>query len=78
MMIGIGGNNGPTLATTVLANRHNVVWHTKSGIQQPNYIGSVLRASTIRLGVDPITGRDVNVPLGDVLPMVHPNNLVLG
>lgn len=78
MMIGIGGNNGTTLAATVLANRHNVVWHTKSGIQQPNYIGSVLRASTIRLGVDPITGKDVNVPLGDVLPMVHPNDLVLG
>lgn len=78
MMIGIGGNNGTTLAATVLANRHNVAWHTKSGIQQPNYIGSVLRASTIRLGVDPITGKDVNVPLGDVLPMVHPNDLVLG
>lgn len=78
MMIGIGGNNGTTLAATVLANRHNIVWHTKSGIQQPNYIGSVLRASTIRLGTDPITGKDVNVPLGDVLPMVHPNDLVLG
>ncbi|KAF9783791.1 Myo-inositol-1-phosphate synthase [Thelephora terrestris] len=78
MMVGIGGNNGTTLAATVLANRHNVVWHTKSGIQQPNYIGSVLRASTIRLGVDPTTGKDVNVPLGDVLPMVHPNDLVLG
>jgi myo-inositol-1-phosphate synthase len=78
MMIGIGGNNGTTLAATVLANRHNIVWRTKSGIQQPNYIGSVLRASTIRLGVDPLTGRDVNVPLGDVLPMVHPNDLVLG
>ena len=77
-MIGIGGNNGTTLAATVLANRHNIVWHTKSGVQQPNYIGSVLRASTIRLGVDPITDKDVNVPLGDVLPMVHPNDLVLG
>jgi len=77
-MIGIGGNNGTTLAATVLANRHNTVWRTKSGVQQPNYIGSVLRASTIRLGVDPITGKDVNVPLGDVLPMVHPNDLILG
>lgn len=78
MMIGLGGNNGTTLCATVLANRHNISWHTKSGIQQPNYIGSMLRASTVRLGMDPATGKDIHVPVSDVLPMVHPNDLVLG
>ncbi|KZT03902.1 Myo-inositol-1-phosphate synthase [Laetiporus sulphureus 93-53] len=78
MMIGWGGNNGSTLSATILANRHNIVWHTKSGIQQPNYIGSLLRASTFRLGMDPATGKDIHVPVSDVLPMVHPNDLVLG
>ena len=78
MMIGMGGNNGTTLCATVLANRHNISWHTKSGIQQPNYIGSMLRASTVRLGMDPSTGKDIHVPVSDVLPMVHPNDLVLG
>lgn len=77
-MVGIGGNNGTTLSATILANRHNICWHTKSGIQQPNYIGSLLRASTVRLGSNPETGKDVHVPIGDVLPMVHPNDLVLG
>ncbi|KAH0588651.1 Inositol-3-phosphate synthase [Termitomyces sp. J132] len=78
MMIGVGGNNGTTLCATILANRHNIIWHTKSGIQQPNYIGSLLRASTVRIGTDPTTGNDVHVPVSDVLPMVHPNDLVLG
>ncbi|KAF8207629.1 hypothetical protein K438DRAFT_2013494 [Mycena galopus ATCC 62051] len=78
MMIGMGGNNGSTLCATILANRHNIVWHTKSGVQQPNYIGSVLRASTVRIGTDGATGHDVHVPISDVLPMVHPNDLVLG
>ncbi|KAI9508001.1 inositol-3-phosphate synthase [Russula earlei] len=77
MLIGMGGNNGTTLVATILANRHNIAWHTKSTIQQPNYIGSLLRASTIRLGLD-ATGRDVYAPLSDLLPMVHPNDLVLG
>jgi myo-inositol-1-phosphate synthase len=77
MMIGMGGNNGTTLCATVLANRHRLSWHTKSGVIQSNYIGSVLRASTVRLGSDP-TGKDVHVPLCDVLPMVHPDDLVLG
>lgn len=78
MMIGIGGNNGTTLCATIIANRHNLVWHTKEGIQQPNYIGSVLRASTVKIGNDPATAKDVHVPVCDVLPMVHPNDLVLG
>ena len=74
----MGGNNGTTLCATILANRHNISWHTKSGVQQPNYIGSLLRASTVRLGTEPGTGKDVHVPVSDVLPMVHPNDLVLG
>ncbi|GJE94714.1 inositol-3-phosphate synthase [Phanerochaete sordida] len=78
MMIGMGGNNGTTLCATVLANRHNISWHTKAGIQQPNYIGSMLRASTVSIGSDPSTGKDIHVPVCDVLPMVHPNDLVLG
>ncbi|KAF8529858.1 Myo-inositol-1-phosphate synthase [Gautieria morchelliformis] len=78
MMVGMGGNNGTTLCATILANRHNITWHTKSGVQTPNYIGSLLRASTVRLGSDPTTGKDVHVPISDVLPMVHPNDLVLG
>jgi myo-inositol-1-phosphate synthase len=77
-MVGMGGNNGSTLCATILANRHNISWHTKSGIQQPNYIGSLLRASTVCIGNDPSTAKDVYVPISDVLPMVHPNDLVLG
>ncbi|KAF9262546.1 Myo-inositol-1-phosphate synthase [Marasmius fiardii PR-910] len=78
MMIGIGGNNGSTLTATILANRHNITWRTKEGVQQPNYIGSLLRASTVRIGTDPSNGKEVHVPVSDVLPMVHPNDLVIG
>ncbi|KAF5316993.1 hypothetical protein D9611_003480 [Ephemerocybe angulata] len=77
MMIGLGGNNGSTLCATILANRHQITWHTKEGIQTPNYIGSLLRASTFSIGAD-ATGQDIHVPVSDLLPMVHPNDLVLG
>lgn len=77
MLIGLGGNNGTTLAATVLANKHNITWGTKHGRQTPNYIGSLVRASTLRLGTD-ASGKDVNIPFSDVLPMVHPNDFVVG
>jgi myo-inositol-1-phosphate synthase len=32
----------------------------------------------VKLGTDPATAKDVHVPICDVLPMVHPNDLVLG
>ena len=78
MLVGMGGNNGTTLIATILANRHNIAWHNKSTVQQPNYIGSLLRASTVRLGLDATTGKDVHAPLCELLPMVHPNDLVVG
>jgi myo-inositol-1-phosphate synthase len=74
LLVGFGGNNGTTVLATHLANKHNVSWHTKDGLQQPNYIGSLVRASTIRLGTDPETGKDVFVPISEMLPMVHPND----
>lgn len=77
MLVGIGGNNGTTTLATILANKHNISWGTKRGRVQPNYIGSLVRASTMRLGTDSETGKDVNVPIYDMLPMVHPNDLVV-
>ncbi|KAM0748751.1 inositol-3-phosphate synthase [Meredithblackwellia eburnea MCA 4105] len=77
MLVGWGGNNGTTLSATILANKHNISWSTRDGIQTPNYIGSLVRASTLRLGTDE-DGKDVHVPFSDVVPMVHPNDLVVG
>ncbi|GAA5935122.1 hypothetical protein JCM1841_000338 [Sporobolomyces salmonicolor] len=77
MLVGLGGNNGTTLTATILANKHQISWGTRDGVQTPNYIGSLVRASTMRLGLDQ-DGNDVNVPMSDMLPMVHPNDLVIG
>lgn len=77
MLVGWGGNNGTTLSATILANKHNISWNTRDGTQTPNYIGSLVRGSTLRLGQDE-QGKDVFVPFSDVLPMVHPNDLVVG
>ncbi|KAK0539316.1 Myo-inositol-1-phosphate synthase [Tilletia horrida] len=78
MLVGLGGNNGTTITACILANRHNITWHNKEGLQTPNYYGSLVRASTVRLGMDPETGKDVYVPFSEVVPTVHPNDFVIG
>jgi myo-inositol-1-phosphate synthase len=77
MMVGWGGNNGSTLTASIIANREKMSWHTKEGLKSANYFGSVVQASTLKLGVD-AKGNDVFIPFNNVLPMVHPNDFILG
>ncbi|XP_015742056.1 inositol-3-phosphate synthase 1 isoform X3 [Coturnix japonica] len=74
MLVGWGGNNGTTVTAAVLANRMGLSWMTKSGRKKANYYGSLLQASTVCLGAGP--AGDVYVPFRDLLPMVHPNDIV--
>lgn len=59
-----------------LFHTRNIAWDTKSGRQAPNYFGSLTQSSTCRLG-STAAGEDVFVPLSGLLPMVHPNDIVL-
>ncbi|CAG2115605.1 unnamed protein product [Medioppia subpectinata] len=51
-------------------------WETKDGTVNANYFGSITQASTVLLGTDP-SGKDVYIPMKDMIPMVDPNNLVV-
>jgi myo-inositol-1-phosphate synthase len=77
MMVGWGGNNGSTVTAGILANKHKLSWMTRMGMQTANYYGSITQASTVRLGVDK-AGNDVYVPFNEMLPMVHPDDFVIG
>jgi hypothetical protein len=49
---------------------------TKDGLQKPNYFGSLTHAATLRVGN--YKGEEIHVPFSSLLPMVHPNDFVLG
>nr|XP_060640880.1 inositol-3-phosphate synthase 1 [Anolis sagrei ordinatus]XP_060640881.1 inositol-3-phosphate synthase 1 [Anolis sagrei ordinatus] len=74
MLVGWGGNNGTTVTAAVLANKLGLTWMTKSGPKRANYYGSLLQSSTVCLGNGP--GGEVYIPFRDLLPMVHPNDIV--
>ncbi|KAB8336733.1 hypothetical protein FH972_021042 [Carpinus fangiana] len=78
MLVGWGGNNGTTITAGILANKRNLEWETREGKRAANYYGSVIMGSTIKLGNDAATGEEIHVPMHDMLPMVHPNDLVVG
>lgn len=75
MLVGWGGNNGTTITAALLANYHKLTWETKNGLKKANWYGSLVHASTVKLGS---TGNeDVYVPMSWMLPMVHPNDIVI-
>lgn len=76
MLVGWGGNNGTTFTGAYLANKHNISWNTKTGEKQPNWFGSLLQASTVSLGFSE-SGEEF-IAMRDVLPMVKPDDLVIG
>ncbi|KAI1812393.1 myo-inositol-phosphate synthase [Poronia punctata] len=78
MLVGWGGNNGTTVTAGIIANRRGLVWETREGPRAANYYGSVIMSSTMKLGTDAQTHQDVNIPFHDVLPILHPNDLVVG
>jgi len=78
MIVGLGGNNGTTVVAGTIANREGITWRTKSGIQKPNYFGSITQATTVHVGCDQESGEDVYVALKNVVPMVDPNEIVYG
>jgi myo-inositol-1-phosphate synthase len=78
LLVGWGGNNGSTTTAGVLANKMQLTWETKEGTKKANYFGSVTQASTCRLGGHGPHQQDVHVPFSAMLPMVKPNDLVIG
>lgn len=78
MLVGWGGNNGTTVTAGIIANRRKLTWETREGPRAANYYGSVVMGSTVKLGTNAKTAKDVNIPFHDILPMVHPNDLVIG
>lgn len=76
MLVGWGGNNGSTLSAALEANRRQLQWRKKTGIQKANWYGSITQASTVFLGSDE-NGKDVYVAMKDLLPMVKPDDIII-
>ncbi|CDF39258.1 myo-inositol 1-phosphate synthase [Chondrus crispus] len=77
MLVGWGGNNGSTLTGALISNKRQISWNTAKGPRAPNLFGSVVMSSTVRVGANS-AGEDVFAPMHELLPMVHPDEIVLG
>ncbi|KAF0990600.1 hypothetical protein HZS_1366, partial [Henneguya salminicola] len=77
MLVGLGGNNGSSFAAVLMANKLNLSWKTKQGVKFSNYLGSIVKSSTVVLGVstDGSKKERVCAPVQELLPFIDPNNI---
>jgi myo-inositol-1-phosphate synthase len=66
-----------TCVAGAIANKLGLTWETKEGTHKANYWGSVMMASTVKLGND-ARGTSIYTPMKNMLPMVDPNEIVWG
>ena len=74
LLVGWGGNNGSTITAALEANRRNLSWRTRNGVQTANWFGSITQSSTVLLGSDE-QGNDVFAPMNKLVPMVQPEDI---
>jgi myo-inositol-1-phosphate synthase len=77
LLVGWGGNNGSTITAALEANRRHISWRTRNGVQAANWFGSITQSSTVLLGSDE-KENDVFAPMKNLLPMVDPDDIVIG
>lgn len=77
MMVGWGGNNGTTLTGGILANKLQLSWKTRRGLQKANFFGSLTQSSTLRIGANK-DGSDAYAPFSALVPLVDPRDIALG
>eukprot|EP00587_Corethron_hystrix_P006030 CAMPEP_0113298706 /NCGR_PEP_ID=MMETSP0010_2-20120614/1039_1 /TAXON_ID=216773 ORGANISM="Corethron hystrix, Strain 308" /NCGR_SAMPLE_ID=MMETSP0010_2 /ASSEMBLY_ACC=CAM_ASM_000155 /LENGTH=529 /DNA_ID=CAMNT_0000151805 /DNA_START=86 /DNA_END=1675 /DNA_ORIENTATION=- /assembly_acc=CAM_ASM_000155 len=77
LLVGLGGNNGCTCVAGTIANRLKMTWETKEGTSKANYWGSVMLASTVKLGND-AAGNAVHTPMSNMLPMMDVDAVTWG
>ena len=76
MLVGWGGNNGTTLTSGVLANKHKLTWMTKTGEMHSNFFGSMTQCSVTNLG-STAAHEEIFVPFKNLLPMLNPCDLAI-
>lgn len=74
MIVGLGGNNGTTLAAGILANKQKLTWETKEGVHQSNWLGSVAMMGTMKIGTNE-KAQEVYAPIRSLVPLLHPDDI---
>lgn len=77
MIVGLGGNNGSTLTTSLLAYNKKLIWENKGGEHEVKWYGSISQYGSVNLGYNN-KGEIVSKLMKDMVSLRKPEDIVIG
>jgi myo-inositol-1-phosphate synthase len=77
MLVGIGGNNGTTLVSSIFAKKNKLTWNNKNGEHDVKFLGSISQFGSVILGHDE-NNKSHSKLFKNIGDMYDPENLVIG
>lgn len=75
MLVGLGGNNGSTFLSTILAYQNGLTWENKNGIHNIDFLGSLYQYGTANIGFK--NNKPYTKPFKELINFKSPNNLII-
>jgi myo-inositol-1-phosphate synthase len=77
MLVGMGGNNGTTFLSGILAYKNNICWNNKYGTHKVQFLGSISQFGSVHIGYD-VNQKPHSKLFRDISDMHEPQNIVVG
>jgi myo-inositol-1-phosphate synthase len=75
MLVGIGGNNGSTFLSSMLAHQKGIKWENKNGIHSVDFFGSLYQYGTCNIGFK--DNKPYTKLFREITDFKSPNNLII-
>jgi len=76
MIVGLCGNNGSTLTSSLIAHNNKISWETKDGTYNIDFLGSLYEYGNIHIGYH--NNKPFTKLIKDMVPFVKLNQIVVG
>ncbi len=77
MLVGLGGNNGTTFLSGLLAYKNKICWNTKNGKKHVQFLGSISQFGSVHIGYDTNQKPHTKV-FKDIGDIQDPSDIVIG
>lgn len=77
MLVGLGGNNGSTFTSGLLAHSKNITWEKKDGVHDVEFVGSISQLGSVHIGYDK-HGKPHSKLFKEMTQMYNPDDIIVG
>lgn len=75
MLVGMGGNNGSTFVSSILARQKNIRWENKNGIHKVDFFGSLYEYGSVNIGYK--NNKPYTKLMKDMINILSPEDIII-